>query len=260
MTISRRDALTRLGSAGVGAAVAIGVDRTIDALSQNTPLPIYNSSVSALVPDRSRPTAAAARVTWFADTTARRLALTFDDGPHPEWTPRVLDTLSQTRTPATFFVIGDQVRQYPSVHARSANHELGNHTQTHPDLGRYALAQCADEIGQCQQTVRDVLGREPALFRPPYGHFGGATVLACAQASLSLVLWSAQAKEDRAADRPDGIVDQLAGDAHPGAVVLMHDSGSSDRLLTIDRLGQIVRRLTDEGWQFATVSTLLAGD
>jgi peptidoglycan/xylan/chitin deacetylase (PgdA/CDA1 family) len=106
--------------------------------------------------------------------------------------------------------------------------------------------------------MKKTYGVPPTLFRPPYGHLGGAAVLAAAEAGLTSVLWSAQAREDLVAGRPDGIVDDIASQVRPGSIVLAHDTGSDDRLITIDRLPAIIRRLRDDGYTFATVSDLLA--
>ena len=260
MEVTRRQALTAAAGAAVGAAGAVGAARLKEHLDESTPLPFYGSPVSAIRPDliaavRGR------RVGRLGGRgrSERRVALTFDDGPHPDWTPRVLEALAAADVPATFFCLGRNVRDHGELHRGSVGrHELANHTFDHPDLGRYDWSRCRDEIERTTQLMKETYGVAPALFRPPYGHLGGAAVLAAAEAGLTSVLWSAQAREDLVAARPDGIVDDIASQVRPGSIVLAHDTGSDDRLITIDRLPAIIRRLRDDGYTFATVSDLLA--
>jgi peptidoglycan/xylan/chitin deacetylase (PgdA/CDA1 family) len=171
----------------------------------------------------------------------------------------VLAALAAEDVPATFFCLGRNVRDHGDLHHDSlGRHELANHTFDHPDLGRHDWSRCRDEIERTSRLMKETYGVAPRLFRPPYGHLGGATVLAAAEAGLTTVLWSAQAREDLVADRPDGIVDDVASQVRPGSIVLAHDTGSQDRLVTIDRLPAIIRRLRDDGYRFVTVSDLVA--
>ncbi len=258
MDISRRDTLALGGGVVLGALGAGGGLALHNRLAENTPLPFYGSAVSAIRPDRSAPSATGTRLVWAGDPTTKRVALTFDDGPHPEWTPVVLKALDQADAVATFFCLGRNVRDHGTIHRDSVGrHELGNHTFEHPDLGRFTYDQCRTEILRTSELMDRTYGQSPTLFRPPYGHLGGATLLAAAEAGLTTVLWSAQAREDRAAADPDTIIEDVASQARPGSIVLMHDTGSADRRITIDRLGRIIGRLRDDGWAFVTVSDLV---
>lgn len=259
MEVTRRQALTAAAGAAVGAAGTVGAVRVKEHLDDDTPLPFYGSPVSAIRPDRSTPGAAAGSVVWAGTGSERHVALTFDDGPHPDWTPRVLAALAAEDVPATFFCLGRNVRDHGALHRESlGRHELANHTFEHPDLGRRDWAGCRDEIERTSRLMEQTYGLAPTLFRPPYGHLGGAALLAAAEAHLTTVLWSAQAREDLVAERPDEIVDDIASQVRPGSIVLAHDAGSQDRLVTIDRLPAIIRRLRDDGYTFVTVSALLA--
>ena len=263
MEVTRRQALTAVAGAAVGAAGAVGVGRLAEHLGESTPLPFYGSPVSAVRPDRSAPSATAGSVVWAgpggADGTGeRRVALTFDDGPHPEWTPRVLAALEAEDVPATFFCLGRNVRDHGDLHRASVGrHELGNHTFDHRDLGRLDWSACRDEFARTSGLMEQTYGSAPTLFRPPYGHLGGAAVLAAAEAGLTTVMWSAQAREDLVAGHPDRIVDDIASQVRPGSIVLAHDTGSEDRLVTIDRLRAIIGHLRSDGYSFVTVSELI---
>lgn len=260
MEVTRRQALTAVAGAAVGAAGAVGAVRLTEHLAENTPLPFYGSPVSAVRPDRSPPSATAASVVWGGPGDARRVALTFDDGPHPQWTPRVLSALEAEDVPATFFCLGRNVRDHGALHRESVGrHELANHTFDHPDLGRHDWAGCLDQINRTSRLMEQAYGSTPTLFRAPYGHLGGAALLAAGEAGLTTVMWSAQAREDLVAAHPDRIVDDIASQVRPGSIVLAHDTGSEDRLITIDRLRAIIGRLRADGYSFVTVSQLLDG-
>ncbi|HET7399207.1 MAG TPA: polysaccharide deacetylase family protein [Intrasporangium sp.] len=258
MDLSRRDALKVGGGVVAGAVGALGAVAGKGRLDEGTPLPFYGSAVSGIRPDRSAPGAASASVVWAGPATSRRVALTFDDGPHPEWTPRVLEALDRAGVPGTFFCTGRNVRDHGSIHRDSVGrHELANHTFEHPDLGRFPLDRCRDEIGRTSAALADAYGVTPTLFRPPYGHLGGATLLAAAEAGLTVVLWSAQPREELFREQPDGIVTDVAAAVRPGSIVLGHDTGSADRLPTIERLPRLIATLRDDGYTLVTVSELL---
>lgn len=250
-----------LGGAVIGAAVAgIGVDEAsaASAPGPHTPLPFYGGHASAIRPDLGRPARPDSSIVWRADRSDRALALTFDDGPEPDWTPRVLAALADEDVPATFFVKGVNVRDHGAIHADSVGrHEIGNHTWDHPDLARLDLATCTDQLNRTTEAIHTAYGIVPTLFRPPYGHVGGSAVLAAAQAGLVTVFWSAQFREDLFVERPSGIVDQVAEMVHPGAIVLGHDTGSPSRLVAIENLRPVIARLKEMGYTFHTVSELL---
>jgi len=256
--ISRRHALGLGGAAVVGAALDRGGQAVADELAQDTPLPFYGGPASGIRPDRSAPSASATSVVWSGPPGAGRIALTFDDGPHPDWTPRVLAALARAKAPATFFCVGRNVRDHGAIHRASVGvHELANHTFEHPDLARRDLGACRAEIDRTSDLMERTYGTRPTLFRPPYGHLGGAAVLAAAEAGLTTVLWSAQAREDLAPDDPLGVVEDVVRQVRPGSIVLAHDTGSADRLRTIDHLERLVGALRDKGFELVTVSELL---
>lgn len=261
--MNRRAALAGIGGTLLGAAATRVSDTTFLAEptpGPHTPLPFYGGFASAIRPDLSRPTGAGSSLVWRADRTDLACALTFDDGPRPDWTPRVLEALAAENVPGTFFVKGVNVRDHSSIHADSlARHEIGNHTWDHPDLARLDLAACTEQLNRTTEAIHTAYGIVPTLFRPPYGHVGGSAVLAAAQAGLTTVFWSAQFREDLYVNHPAGIADGVAAMIHPGAIVLGHDTGPANRLIAIDNLRAIIDRLRGLGYTFHTVSDLLAG-
>jgi peptidoglycan/xylan/chitin deacetylase (PgdA/CDA1 family) len=106
----------------------------------------------------------------------RRVALTFDDGPSPEWTPRIARILRRARVPATFFVIGSQVARHPAI-VRALHHdgfELGNHTFTHADLSTLPGWVASEQVSLTESALAGVVGIRPRLLRPPYSATPGA--------------------------------------------------------------------------------------
>lgn len=267
-----RRASVALGVAAATTVVDRGVETAVADVEARGPLPIYGSAASAIRPDQSRPSCGQLTVTWSgaragaragaptASSAPGRIALTFDDGPHPRWTPQVLEALARHRAVATFFVRGDNLERYPHLHrtSRESGHEIANHSWDHPDLARLTLAEATGQLTRTTSAITALTGAAPTLFRPPYGHLAGTTLLAAAQAGLHPVLWSAQVHEDQFATRPDELAPDLAARLVPGDIVLAHDSGSSDRALTVDHLDRILDALESRGYELVTVSELLA--
>ena len=197
------------------------------------------------------------RTVWHVPTTTEAVALTFDDGPCPQWTPQVLDTLAELEAPATFFLVGSNLRRYASL-ARYSGHEVGNHTWSHADLARLDEQAVLDEVRRCHYEISAVLGAAPKLLRPPWGHMAGSTLLAADSLDYDIVLWSQRMPENEYRVNRSGIVNRVVADAQPGAIMLAHDTGSTDRLITVENLRGIVRGLRAKGFRLVTVSELLA--
>jgi peptidoglycan/xylan/chitin deacetylase (PgdA/CDA1 family) len=193
-------------------------------------------------------------------TDARAMALTFDDGPDPEWTPRLLDLLARLDARATFFVIGERAARRPDLVARivSEGHALGSHTWSHPSLPRLSPDRVEDEI----RRGRDQLpAQAEPLFRPPFGDQSFATARIARRLGVRIVLWSAMA-EDWRDDSAEVMADRVIRAAAPGAIVLMHDSLFAyddrrfrDRTAAFETVERVVAALPD--YRFVTVPALL---
>jgi peptidoglycan/xylan/chitin deacetylase (PgdA/CDA1 family) len=197
------------------------------------------------------------RTVWHVPTKAQAVALTFDDGPLPNWTPRVLDTLAELAAPATFFLVGQNLRANRGL-ARYSGHEVGNHTWSHADLAMLDERTALDEVRRCHDEIVEATGRAPKLLRPPWGHLGGAALLAADALDYDIVLWSQRMPENEYRLDPGAIVDRVVGEARAGAILLAHDVGNPDRLITIDNLKAIVAGLRLKGLRPVTVSELLS--
>ncbi|MGW2425498.1 bifunctional polysaccharide deacetylase/glycosyltransferase family 2 protein [Streptomyces sp. NPDC001709] len=204
--------------------------------------------------------AGAATSAHTARVKARTIALTFDDGPDPVWTPRILDVLRRNHVQATFFVVGTQVVAHPELVGRivADGHQIGIHTFTHPDLARLAPWQRSLELRETQLAVAGAAGVTTALLRPPYSAENDAlddadwSVLKQADAAGYVTVLSTQDAEDWQRPGVDRILANATPHGHAGQILLMHDAGG-DRSQTVAALNTLIPRLKAQGFRFATV-------
>lgn len=198
-------------------------------------------------------------VTWHVETTEQVLAFTFDDGPGPKWTSLVLDALDHYNVPATFFLVGSHVQAHGDLlKGRLDRHEVGNHSWSHPDLATLDAPSVEKQLSRAHDTIRSATGREPQLFRPPYGHLGGSTLMVADRMGYSLILWSHEMNETAYLKNPPGQVQEIVDNARPGQIILAHDVGSSDRYVALSQLGAMFTGLRQRGFRFVTVPELIA--
>ena len=205
-----------------------------------------------------------------------KIALTFDDGPDQEWTPRILDVLKQKHVPATFFAIGTNADNAPELLRREFDegHEIGNHSYTHPDIEEISKTQIQIELNLTERLFESILGVKTILFRPPYGidhqpeTASEISYLPIPQSMGYMIIGSQIDPHDwgegngqappPAATIVQRVLDQaqqqLKGNG--GNIILMHDGGG-DRSQTVAALPQVIDRMRAEGFQFVAVSDLL---
>jgi peptidoglycan-N-acetylglucosamine deacetylase len=256
---SRRKVLRRAALAAAGAGVGAAAFAELADVTERR-LPIRGGAAGATVSSRQRhPGAGQVLVTWEVATDQPLVALTFDDGPRPEWTSMVLDTLRRHAVPATFFMVGRRVRKYADVlRGRFGRHEAANHTWDHLDLARRDAGQARDDLRRAHEAIEDVVGQTPRLLRPPYGHVGGGAMLAAAELGYEVVLWSLQMLESEFPGDPAGHARHIVERVTPGAILLAHDIGASDRLVALTGLPDMITGLRRRGFEFVTVSELLS--
>ena len=155
------------------------------------------------------------------------IALTFDDGPHPEFTPRLLDALNAAGTTATFFVVGERAARHRDILQRIADdgHEIGNHTWSHSEPRETSARKLIDEVRRTRDLIEDVTSRECRLFRPPKGELTLRKLLALRREQQTIVLWNQDTKDYRMSEASDEIV-AWCRSYQPafGDIVLMHDN------------------------------------
>ena len=150
--------------------------------------------------------------------------LTFDDGPHPDWTPRVLDALAAADVRATFFVIGRLAQQSAALlrDVRAAGHVVGNHGFSHRHPWTLTRSRARSEVRAALDTISQALGERPQWFRPPHGRLGAYLVEAAREEGQRVALWSVSAVDWGPLATPEGIRARL-GSLRAGDIVLMHD-------------------------------------
>lgn len=189
----------------------------------------------------------------------KRIALTFDDGPHPVYTEEILDILAAYDIHATFFCIGTNAAQYPALVEKilSCGHEIGNHTYDHSNLQKESYAGVVAEILDMEDALLPVTEEMPLLLRPPGGMYSDAVCRAAAALEYTVVLWSVDTR-DWAHTAVEDIVENVLTNTGPGDIVLFHDfiGGHSP---TPEALRRILPVLIERGYSFCTVSELLEG-
>jgi peptidoglycan/xylan/chitin deacetylase (PgdA/CDA1 family)/glycosyltransferase involved in cell wall biosynthesis len=195
----------------------------------------------------------------------RTIALTFDDGPDPRWTPQILDVLARHRAHGTFFQVGSKVNEHPELSRRvlAEGNEIGSHTFTHAELAAAPGWRRTIELNLTRNAIAAATGQEPTLLRPTYSAgpdaVTGADFAALRDAGAAGYLVVLADLDTKDWQRPG--VDAIVAAATPadgaGAVVMMHDSGG-DRTETVSALEVLIPRLQAQGYRFTTVSEALA--
>lgn len=180
-------------------------------------------------------------------------ALTFDDGPWPEYTEQILKILAEHNAKATFYMVGQVVREYPKIalKVRDAGHAVGNHSWSHPQRPRDPVA----EIQKTNAQIKKVMGFTPTTFRPPYGLLKNGMAKQAMKEKQAVLMWSADSNDWRKPS-PQRIARTVLNQATPGGVALFHDGGGTRRN-TVAALPIILRELKARGYRFVTVPELL---
>lgn len=203
---------------------------------------------------------ASVRASWYlrmrcrARRAERRVALTFDDGPDPQRTPAVLDLLARQGVRATFFVVGARAEAHPELVRRMATegHVVGNHSYTHSwRFPLRSLGRTMEELRRTGEVLHRITGRQPRLFRPPFGVTNPTIARAVRRLGLDPVGWSIRSL-DTMGQSPERVAARILRRLHPGAVILLHDRcAGSERLV-----GLLVEGLRSRGLEPVTLPEL----
>jgi peptidoglycan-N-acetylglucosamine deacetylase len=186
------------------------------------------------------------------------IALTFDDGPEPKNTGKVLDILRQNHIKATFFMVGQMVQTYPQLAKKvvSDGHSVGNHTWHHWYRPMDATT-AASEVNRTADIIYKTTGAKTALFRPPGGYLNNGLAAYAKNHQQAVMMWSVVSGDaDRRQPQAPRLVKNVLKGAKPGAIVLMHDGGGN-RTKTVKALPQIISGLKAQGYRFVTLPELL---
>jgi len=189
------------------------------------------------------------------------VALTFDDGPDPEHTPRILDALAAAGAQATFFMVGRQAEAVPAV-ARAvaaAGHDLGNHTYSHRHFWMLSPRASIAEVDRGAAAVADAAGVVPRYFRPPWGTFNWTAYVRAGQIGEARILWSVRPEGWLRAAAAARMAEFVVRNAHPGAIVDLHDRGGhpSTPSETCAALPRMIAGLRARGLEVVPLRVLL---
>lgn len=188
------------------------------------------------------------------DPTRKWVALTFDDGPHPKYTPKLLAILKQFQVPATFFLVGEMAEKYPAlVRAEvGSGHLVGNHTYHHVSLPLIPEEFVATEIQACGDVLRRITGKTPHYFRPPGGQYNDMVAETAELLQYTTVLWTDD-PGDYASPGDHVIEERTLKTLSNGGIILLHDGIQE----TVEVLPQILAYLKQQGYQLVTVDQMM---
>ena len=200
------------------------------------------------------------RILCAVSTPQKRLALTFDDGPHPRHTLQLLDLLAAKGILATFFVVGRRIRRFRDVLKRTADagHEIGNHGDHHLPLSILPGFALRREIAVTEMLIQQVTGRRPRFLRPPMGWFNDRVLAVATVMGYQPVIGSIHPQDSRQPGT-ETILRRIRRRIEPGAIIIQHDGGwriACDRRQTIAAVDRITDELLAQGYRFETLSGL----
>ena len=194
------------------------------------------------------------------NTQQKAVALTFDDGPDPNYTPLVLNALKKHGAHATFFLMGKRAQDYPELLKRMSleGHEIGNHSFSHPDFNNKSKEFILEEIKKTSEIIEKTTGIEPGLFRPPGGYLSYDLVKLCKKENLIIAYWTYQqdSKDWQNGMSADRIADHIIKHIEPGQIIILHD-GCPNGHQTAKATDMLLSKLKEKGYKFLTVSELI---
>jgi len=186
----------------------------------------------------------------------QQIALTFDDGPHPMYTPQVLELLRRHQAKATFFCIGKNAGQYPDIvkQIHDAGHAVGNHSFTHaPTIDFHSKTQWLEELRQTDSAIEQAIGRKPTFFRPPDGVTTPHLAKAIRASGHAVIGWRVRPYDTQKRRSPVRIVRTILRNVSPGDIILLHDT--HERIAPV--LEQLLPELHRRGYIMITAAELL---
>src|SRR5712692_826153 len=194
---------------------------------------------------------------YYGNPHVPEIALTFDDGPNPVYTPQILAILQAYKIKATFFDVGYLVKDYPNIVRQEflQGHTIGNHSWSHPQLTRLSATGIFSQLVSTSDAIQSVIGTRPTIFRPPYGSFNRIVLSQAIRLNLSTIIWNNEA-HDWATPGVNVIARRILNLAQDGGIILLHDGGGF-RAQTVAALPIIITTLRQRGFTFVTIPQLL---
>lgn len=201
------------------------------------------------------------RIFWRAHTPEKIVALSFDDGPNDKYTTQLLDILTHHRIPATFFLIGRNVKRFPAVARRiiGDGHEVGNHTFSHRMLPLLQDEEIVRELCRTHEIIAETTGIEATFLRPPMGLFTRRVVTVAENSGYRTVVGDVYPRDPNLPGTRR-IVKRVLARVQPGSLIILHDGGNAgniDRQQTVESVRAIIPNLLCAGYRFVTLSALV---
>jgi len=214
----------------------------------------------AVAPERLGPRVTE-RVIWRAVTDEKKITLTFDDGPHPVYTPLLLDIFEKHDVSATFFLIGKNIEKNFGLAQQvvQSGHVVANHTFTHPLMFKLSDDEMRDEISRTDTLLRELSNHTPKYLRPPMGLFSKRVLDIVEQSGYRTVVGDVYPRDPHMPGT-QRIVSRVLSRVVTGSIVIMHDGGNSnyvDRSQTVAAVRELIPQLRDRGFEFVRLSELV---
>lgn len=197
---------------------------------------------------------------WHGPRDKKIVALTFDDGPNPKYTPAILDLLKQYNVKATFFVLGKHAEKYPEILKRESleGHEIGNHTFNHINIKKSSQAEIKREFLKTQNIIFSITEVMPKNFRPPYGLYNKSLINMIEGYGAKIIIWSTtQDSRDWSNPGVNKIINETLSKTKNGDIILLHDHVEYKESNTVEALKTILPELKKRGYKFITISQLI---
>ena len=196
-------------------------------------------------------------------TKDKSICLTFDDGPHPVFTPKILEMLSKYNVKVTFFISGNKIQSYQNIVERTINegHDVGNHGFSHRNFIFKSSKFIRSEISRTDELLRSCGANGEITFRTPYGRMSIKTLFILSKLKKKIIMWNVPTKDFKATNS-NMIVKKILKKIKPGGIIVVHDAGKLiesdvDRTYTIEAVKQIIEELQTAGYRFKTISEML---
>ena len=222
---------------------------------------VYVLALSAILNLSSFCSAADSRAVCKVRCKSKKVALTFDDGPHPVYTPEILDILSEYGVKATFFIVGENAEEHPDliIDEIAGGHEIGCHTYSHSFINKLNSDQMKSELTKSESVMSSICDYKINYVRPPGGIYGDTFCTISEKFGYKIVLWSVDTCDWK---RPSSeyIVNVINAEVGPGDIILMHDYVAGGPSSTPYALKSVIPSLLENGYEFVTLTELLSQD
>ena len=226
---------------------------------QGTPAPSGTPATGVQAPAPAPASPGPAKYSYgSAHVSGQYIALTFDDGPHPRLTPKLLQILAQRHIKVTFFLIGENVQAHPEIAREeiAEGHEVGNHSWSHPDLKKLPEDKVRSEMQRTDDVIKSAIGRSPTIMRPPYGELSASQGRWINKDfGYKIIRWDVDPL-DWKDPGPNVVASRILAATRPGSIILSHDIHAG----TVAAMPYIIDTLLARGYKFVTVPELIAMD